>query len=331
MPKNKAKWHCPHCSQASSRHWNLKTHIRRKHQGIGQPIGEDEWHFIPDMMSLQKNNNNYGLNSQVHPRTFSIDYHKKEEDTFRKRDLLEEILQLWRPKIKQIKEILEIRNLFSQIQYASSQQQQPIIGSMPVGGFSLPSSIDDLTSPSPSPPMTCTPETDPLKDRIIGYTGFVCETCLANVPLAIYHFTENGKHIDAGHFCVPERFLKMQGLVVNGKQNIINDLHKTLSEEIKKAVKVWANNENIYLISRRLPRIPENYTGFTTLLPSKIDKDHWVRRAIKENQILLNDNELLDFIRSANNKTFEYFYIQINQDEQPQPYFMFIKIPFCHI
>ena len=71
MPKNKAKRHCPHCLQASSRHWNLKTHIRRKHQGIGQPIGEDEWHFtptptsttttmhfIPDMMSLQNNKNN---------------------------------------------------------------------------------------------------------------------------------------------------------------------------------------------------------------------------------------------------------------------------------
>lgn len=192
--------------------------------------------------------------------------------------------------------------MFSQIQYASSQQQQPIIGGIPVGGFSLPSSIDDLASP-PSPlPMTFTPETDPLKDRIIGYTGFVCKTCLANVPLAIYHFKENGKQVEAGHFCVPERFLKMQGLVAKEKQNIINDLNRTLSEEIKKAVKVWTNNENIYLISRRLPRIPENCTGFTTLLPSKIDKDHhWARRAIKENQILLNDNELIDYIRSANN------------------------------
>jgi hypothetical protein len=325
LGRQKAKWHCPHCSQASSRHWNLKTHIRRKHQGIGQPIGEDEWHFIPDMMSLQKKNNNYGLNSQVHPRTFSTAYHKKEEeeDTFRKRDLLEEILQLWRPIIKQRKEILEIRNLFSQTQYTSSQQQ-PIIDSIPVGRFSPPSSIDDIASP-PSP-MTFTPETDPLKDRITGYTGFVCETCLANIPLAIYHFTENGKQIDAGHFCVPERFLKMQGLVVKEKQNIINDLHRTLSEEIKKAVKVWTNNENIYLISRRLARIPENYTGFTTLLPSNIDKDHhWARRVIKENQILLNDSELVEFIRSAKNKTFEFFYIQVNQDEQPQPYFMFIS------
>ena len=100
----------------------------------------------------------------------------------------------------------------------------------------------------------------------------------------------------------------MQGLGVNEKQNTINDLNRTLSEEIKKAVKVWTNNENIYLISCRLPSIPENYTGFTTLLPSNIDKDHhWAQRAIKENQILLNDNELLDYIHSANNKTFEYF------------------------
>src|SRR5215212_5814624 len=337
MSKSKANWYCPHCSQASTRHWNLKTHIRRKHQGKGEPIGEDEWHFtptttpttmhfIPDMMSLQNNNNNYGLNSQVHPMTFSTAYHKKEEDTYNKRDLLEEIIQLWRPKVKQIKEILEIRNLVSQIQYASSQQQQqPVIGTMPVGGFSLPSSIDELASPPP-PPMTFTPETDPLKDRIIGYTGFVCETCLANVPLAIYHFKENGKQVEAAHFCVPQRIQKMQGLVVKEKQNIIDDLHRTLSEEIKKAVKVWTNNENIYLISRRLPRIPENNTGFATLLPSNIDKDHhWARRVIKENQILLNDNELLDYIRSANNKTFEYFYIQVNQDKQPEPYFMFIS------
>ena len=103
--------------------------------------------------------------------------------------------------------------MFSQIQYASSQQQ-PIIGSIPVGGFSLPSSIDNLASSPSSSPMTFTLETDPLKDTIIGYTGFVCKTCLANVPLAIYNFNENGKQVEARHFCVPERFLKNQGFVI---------------------------------------------------------------------------------------------------------------------
>ncbi len=144
------------------------------------------------------------------------------------------------------------------------------------------------------------------------------------MPLAIYYFKENDKEVGVTHFCVRERIAKMQGLAENQRNNTINDLHRTLPETIKKAVKEWTNNNNIYLISRRLPRIPENYTGFTTL-PSNIDKDHWAQRAIKENQILLNDNELLDYIRSANNKTFQYFYIQVNQGEQPQPYFMFIS------
>ena len=96
MSRSRQKWHCPHCSQTSSRRWNLKTHIGRKHQGIGQPVREDGTHsitmsnaaiqFIPDMMmSLQNNNNNYELNHQVHPNSFSrSSYLRKEEDTPKK-------------------------------------------------------------------------------------------------------------------------------------------------------------------------------------------------------------------------------------------------------
>jgi hypothetical protein len=36
------KWKCPNCPQTSSRYWNLMTHIRRKHNGIGQPKKESE-------------------------------------------------------------------------------------------------------------------------------------------------------------------------------------------------------------------------------------------------------------------------------------------------
>jgi hypothetical protein len=332
MVNNRLKWCCPHCSQTSSRHWNLKKHIKRRHQGIGRPIREDGWHststasttmhFISDLTNLQNNSNNYDLNYQRYPHTFSAALRKKEEeeDISKKRDPLEEILQFWRPIVQKIKEILEIRNLFSQIRYAASQQQ-PIIPSICLGGFSLPSSTDELDSPF----MTFTPKRDPLKDRIIGYTGYLCETCFANVPLAIYHFIEYDKVVDAIHICHPKRLAKMQWLTENEKWNNINDLHRTLSEEIAKEVKEWTNN-NTYLISRKLHSIPENYNDFKTLLPAKVnDEDHWVRRVIKENQILLNDNELLDYIRSANNKTYEYFYIQVNQDKQPQPYFMFIS------
>src|SRR5215208_5750517 len=140
MSRSRQKWHCPHCSQTSSRHWNLKTHIVRKHQGTGQPIGEDGTHsitmsnaaiqFIPDMMmSLQNNNNNYDMNHQVHPNSSSSrsSYLRKEEDTPKKRDVLDEILEFWRPMTQKMKEIMEIKNTINEFFSYSSSFQQPSI------------------------------------------------------------------------------------------------------------------------------------------------------------------------------------------------------------
>lgn len=109
MSKYKQNWYCPHCSQTSSRNWNLKKHIERKHQGVEQPIREYGWHsiptatdpnistvathFIPDMTGFH-NNNSYDLNHQRYTQTFSASqYSKKEEDTSKKRDALDEFLE----------------------------------------------------------------------------------------------------------------------------------------------------------------------------------------------------------------------------------------------
>jgi hypothetical protein len=120
MVNSRLKWYCPYCSQTSSRHGNLKVHIKRKHQGIGEPVREDKWHytrattsstpahFIPDIMSWH-NNNNYHPN-QRYPQTFSSTspYFKKEQDTSKKRDVLDEFLEFWRPFYQKWKEIIEI-------------------------------------------------------------------------------------------------------------------------------------------------------------------------------------------------------------------------------
>src|SRR5947209_3854994 len=50
------QWKCPRCDQTSSRHWNLKVHIKRKHGGTGVPVKEREsMQFVPDV-SLEGNN-----------------------------------------------------------------------------------------------------------------------------------------------------------------------------------------------------------------------------------------------------------------------------------
>jgi hypothetical protein len=97
MSRSSQKWHCQHCSQTSSRHWNLKTRIGRKHHRIGQPVREDGTHsitmsnasieFIPDMMmSLQNNNNYYELNHQVHPNSFSRHHTSEKKKTNLKKE-----------------------------------------------------------------------------------------------------------------------------------------------------------------------------------------------------------------------------------------------------
>jgi hypothetical protein len=32
------KWGCPICEQTSSRNWNMRRHIERKHNRLGQPV-----------------------------------------------------------------------------------------------------------------------------------------------------------------------------------------------------------------------------------------------------------------------------------------------------
>jgi hypothetical protein len=66
------------------------------------------------MMGLQNNNNNnnYDLNHQKYLQTFSSasPYSKNEEDTSEKRDVIDEFLEFWRPRIQKMKEIQEIMN-----------------------------------------------------------------------------------------------------------------------------------------------------------------------------------------------------------------------------
>src|SRR5437660_1463581 len=72
------QWKCPHCDQTSSRHWNLKIHIKRKHGGIGFPERES-MQFVP-VMSLEGNNSqNLMHNHKPNYASFSALRRNKEE------------------------------------------------------------------------------------------------------------------------------------------------------------------------------------------------------------------------------------------------------------
>src|SRR5918999_3041482 len=110
-------YHCPHCSQTSSRAHNMKVHIKRKHKEIGQPIksasGSESTmaQFIPaDMNSLPRNDGshyyspveNYNYNYHRHHETYQTYTHpsghnsknESESSTSIKRDSVDELLSI---------------------------------------------------------------------------------------------------------------------------------------------------------------------------------------------------------------------------------------------
>lgn len=199
MVNNGRNWYCPHCSQISSRHWNLKKHIERKHKGRGQPIREDEWHsistntstaahFIPDMMSLQ-NNNNYGLNQRYTQTFSSTSSYSKIEDTSKKRDTQDEILELWRPFVQTMKEILEIIKTFNEFSSLFSSSQQPNIitslGQTPIIRPIIPPvTTTNLLQPTPTASTPALQRQEQKKENINLLTTFIANLFITSTLMA---------------------------------------------------------------------------------------------------------------------------------------------------
>src|ERR1051325_6580316 len=55
----KEPYHCPHCHQTCSRHWNMKVHIQRKHGGLRQPIASVSLSTSPELIPSMSN---FGVN-----------------------------------------------------------------------------------------------------------------------------------------------------------------------------------------------------------------------------------------------------------------------------
>jgi hypothetical protein len=110
--------------------------------------------------------------------------------------------------------------------------------------------------------------------------------------------------------------------------------------ELKKAVKRWTDNDgqnNAYLVGFKLPIEKVNPNNIIDIYPLSVKdkmsntlnnsnlypnetnnekgKHDWALGAIKNGQMILNDNELLDFLKTANNRTSGYFRIHTNNLE----------------
>lgn len=168
MYKAKRKWHCPHCSQDSSRHWNLKVHIKRWHNGIGEPIDDEQAKEFKNRTSSQffSYNQPYSLNDL--PRG-SLGKEKKP-------DIIDELYQIVNENKEKLRKIMEIKGFFNELSSLSSSAQPVIttgLSQTPIIEPIIPSPV--TTSPlQPTPPISASvvPSQEQKKQNINSLTAF---------------------------------------------------------------------------------------------------------------------------------------------------------------
>src|SRR5919206_1634869 len=123
MSHAKKKWHCPHCSQDSSRKWNLKVHIIRLHNGIGEPLNDEQAKVFKEKRGYQffPHNQPYSVNDLSLGNRLG-----KEKEP----DIIDVMYQAVIEQKEKLRKIKEIKGFFNELSSLSSSAQPVIITSL---------------------------------------------------------------------------------------------------------------------------------------------------------------------------------------------------------
>lgn len=176
--------------------------------------------------------------------------------------------------------------------------------------------------------MTFTPETDPLRDRIIGYRCHICEICVLTNPMPLYGFRESSTIVPSHHRCNPHRVANLQGLTGLDRRSKVMELYRSSTEAMMRAVHDWwLDGVSPHLIVVPLITAGNDAYEFT---PQLLEDYRWLSIAIEEEEITLDDNYLKEFMLFTRGNTFIKFSIrEANTSLRVSSYFMTLsKGPF---
>ncbi|HEU4824517.1 MAG TPA: hypothetical protein VFS97_13920 [Nitrososphaeraceae archaeon] len=221
-----------------------------------------------------------------------------------------------------------------------------IFGKSIVPSISLPPFYANPLYPSSTfvPPSLNSQET--RREEITGYRAKICEKCM-EIVIETQYVDERGTSLEVvgrnGHTCSLTEG-RSETTLQNAVRRILNasvNLEQ-LPWELMKAVKGWTgqNGQNsAYLVAFKLPIdkvkvdtiidinvLPSGdkmFKGSSNSLNNSIpygDQDNnndkgthkWALQAIESGQIILNDNDILDFLMIAGNRTYGYFRVHVN-------------------
>ncbi|HKG31640.1 MAG TPA: hypothetical protein VKA91_10230 [Nitrososphaeraceae archaeon] len=267
------KWICINCGQPSSRKYNIHRHIETRHNGIGEFVSFTEYLA--------------GRHTGIYPPSSVPTYHSRTNhlDIF-----VDEVNRELARKI--------VNQNFPQISIGHQNQY----------GHTTSNSSSSTSHTKPSPIDS---------DDIIGYRGYVCNDCLGTNMEEMHFGAYNGKGIGKmKHVCEPKELAESRLYNNTDKSFRLEEMEKKLPLHIRNlVVNNWTKNQN-YLVAKELPNqeeieenIDQNYIDLT--LTNNNSYDYWPIRAVKNNHILLSENEFIDFMHKVRNATFGIFKIKI--------------------
>ena len=315
------KYRCPHCEQTSSRRWNLEVHLKRRHQAAEESVrpspagfaynGNRPYRFKPG----NKHSRILGRNNYPFADFNSFRGDGRGADVYSKRDSIDDTIDYLRKAV-------EIKRLTKEL---NPQYQQPQLLMPSIDHVSI-NYNDEFLKRLDS--MTFTPETDPLRDRIIGLRCHICETCLSTVPLPIHGFKESGTTIPSLHRCNSRRVANLQGLDSLDRRSKVMELYRSSPKTMKEAVQNWwLDGLSPHLIAVSLVSAGNDKYEFT---PQVLKDYRWLSIAIEQEEITLDDNYLGEFMLFTRGNTFIKFSIrEANTKLHVPSYFMTLsKGPF---
>ena len=286
---------------SSTRHGNVKRHIKRRHRTMSEPVSYDTMQYYKDMTPQ---NFHFPL---AHSHHKSLSFRTPKEKPHKSfSDFLED--QILQP----LRKVVEYKNLVSQLSTMQQQQQRIMIGggdgilypSMPSMTFDMEESNNNLSESS------FDNEND---SEIVGYRGHVCENCsIINIDTIFRHKDGESGHVEMTHTHNSKRLDDAE--LDADKDKIITNQHEKLPEIMKKKVKSWTNN-SAYLVAIGMP---PNIALNNCFDITPTDENHWAVRAIKDKQTILNDEDLSDFLCKVRNATYASFKVIPPSSQQQQ-------------
>lgn len=321
------KYSCSTCGKPSTRKWNLIRHISTCHGGVGNCVSN--WNFPagsyrPHWSRWGKENSRY-----IRPEQAEVFLSPSNESFDRKPTL--DYQRLFTEEC--------VREIAKKAINQAAHITMPFHSSSPINQIRSQVNYDSISS-----------------IQIFGFRGYVCDKCLSCETHYVGFPDAPGQgRIDIVHYCEPTKAAAVREMA--DKTGMYGFLCGKIPTLIKQKVNSWTGN-NKHLVSLKLSTPPEEIIKlrnplnptkpdivfrypeqrYLAIEPANKNKSNYLIRAIEHGTILLNDEELMDFIEKMKNVTFGIVRVDDQKryknasaqasdvDKGPlQSYFVFVK------